>query len=1018
MDMEMSQSMRQQQSNDNSTENPRDLLEAEPAYSEVPVNLDLATLVGPDGSAQYNFTEDRIDQVSVYISAAHLATGAYIECSNPENNDVIIYTSKDIERLNSVGGWFTSPVKGNAFSIRLIYTSKLADRTNDTLVVERVRFIKSSGLRTVIGEDERVEIACVEHTLPEVFARSRAIGQISSGGVGTGWLLGAGNFVVTNHHVAGNPGPFSGRMYFNYQYETCDASGNAEGNMVMIPTKSVLRSDSKETDWALITLDEVEYREAGIQQVFGGLKLQETLPAVGTEACVAGYGNGKPLRIGYMSDGARSTIKFSRADVLRYNCDTASGNSGSPVMDTESGIALGVHYAGGGAVNYAIPSAFIWPNIQDLVPDALEKEVVGTGKVRSASFELLCFGKVITQPFSGTGLTFDALHQGRLQHFPTYSLLHAIGRNQHGEETDFYIRLSVTDTCGTSNLLSPASCEAATGRTLNLWFDAQDNSTLQMGDTVSGWAPVQVFQNGELLYNQINRFSCTMYDPYASPFDPDTAVRGTLRRDQTLWFERPEFNMGWVAVYKGEGPTSLVWKAAAESILEVPIKTATGEQVLVKLRASRYTACSLSSVNSCITCGGGSPSWLKVRYLSEDNPTVPNGRYFGLLPLMGRDWHKGDVAIPYLIDVDIAIGQIPVADAGVDQFVVATGNDACTYKLDGSKSLDPSGTGLTYQWTVLSGDFTLRNPTEAIAEVIVPKDATGVTQFELTVRNGQGETSQATTRVICVTPEVMLSGPDQVWHGSPAAFSALANFSDEAYTWKLFDVSNKPVATGMGKNWETATTLDVGVYKVQVEAYSPLGERHAITSQSLAVEVPVPVAKAGPDRSPVATYDWAWAYTLNGAESEDPLGMGLTYQWSVDRPAEWLTDADKVKALAIIPANSSGVATYTLKVTDASGAVSSDSVRLKVVLPAVRLAGPYDVSVNTRGQFTAQANFSKAAYKWTLLDERSQIMTTADGMEWATPVDLPLGRYTVILDADSSYGKRHASTSHQLQVHN
>jgi V8-like Glu-specific endopeptidase len=1017
MDTEIGQSIRQQQNQVNPAESIHDLRDAVPDYSEVPVHLDLATLVGPDGSAQYNFTEDMIDQVSAYISAARLAPGAYIECSNPENNDVIIYTSKDIERLSAGGGWLTSPVKGEAFSIRLIYTSKLADRTNDTLVVERVRFIKSSGVRSILGEDERVEIACVENTLPEIFTRSRAIGQISAGGVGTGWLLGAGNFVLTNHHVAGDPGPFSGRMYFNYQYETCDATGNAQGNMVMIPTKSVLRSDSQGTDWALVTLDDLEYREAGIQQVFGGLKLQETQAAVGTQACVVGYGNGKPLRIGYMSDGVRSTITSSSAGVLGYNCDTAGGSSGSPVLDTESGVALGVHYAGGSKQNYAVTSSLVWPKIQDLAPDALEKEVVGTGKVRSASFEFSPFRKQVSQSFSGAGLTFDALHQGRLQHFPTYSLLRTVSRNQRGEETDFFIRLSITDASGTSNLLSPASNEAATGRTLNLWVAAWDNSTLKMGDTISGWAPVQVFQNGELLYNQINHFYCGMYDPYTPPFDPDTAVRGTLRRDQTLWFERPEINMGWVAVYKGEGPTSLVWRDTAESVLEVPIKTEDGEEVVVKLRASRYTACGLYSVNSCVVCSGGYPSWLKVRYLSEDNPTVPAGRYFGLLPLMGRDWHKGDIAIPYLIDLDIAIGQIPVADAGADQFVAATSNDASTYQLDGSKSLDPSGTGLTYQWKVLSGEFTLRNPTEAIAEVVVPKDTTGVTKFELTVTNGQGETTQATTRVVCVTPEVMLSGRDQLEHGSPVAFSAQANFSDETYTWKLFDASNKTVATGMGKTWETATTLEVGVYKVQVEAYSPSGDRQAMASQSLAVAAPVPVAKAGPDRVLVASYDYAWAYTLDASESEDPLGKGLTYQWSVDRPEEWLKDADNAKALAIVPVDRTGMVTYTLKVTDASGSVDSDSVNLTIALPAVTLAGPYDVPVNTSGRFAAQANFSNATYRWTLQDISGQTVAAGYGAAWETPANLVLGRYTLTLDADSHSGKRHASTSHQLQVH-
>lgn len=96
----------------------------------------------------------------------------------------------------------------------------------------------------------------------------------------------------------------------------------------------------------------------------------------------------------------------------------------------------------------------------------------------------------------------------------------------------------------------------------------------------------------------------------------------------------------------------------------------------------------------------------------------------------------------------------PVAQAGPDQTVA--GNVLVT--LDGSKSSDPSGLALTYNWTQTSGqsvtlsDATDR-PTFTTPNLLQPVTAvSSVLTFQLTVTNSAGNTSAPSTVLITVIP--------------------------------------------------------------------------------------------------------------------------------------------------------------------------------------------------------------------------------------------------------------------------
>lgn len=112
---------------------------------------------------------------------------------------------------------------------------------------------------------------------------------------------------------------------------------------------------------------------------------------------------------------------------------------------------------------------------------------------------------------------------------------------------------------------------------------------------------------------------------------------------------------GFVALYRGQGPLSLVWFEKAYSQVKGLLKNSLGDEVLVNFRASRQTECATNSMNTAASCTSQNKfSRLVLEYFPKDNPhlVLENSVYEGIIPLQAKSW-QGEPSKNILIKVSL-----------------------------------------------------------------------------------------------------------------------------------------------------------------------------------------------------------------------------------------------------------------------------------------------------------------------------------------------------------------------------
>jgi endonuclease G len=220
----------------------------------------------------------------------------------------------------------------------------------------------------------------------------RAVGRINLAGggldwVGTGWLV-APNIVVTNRHVAREFARFDGRGFtfrmggdgpIEASVDFLQEIGS-DRTLLFKLLKPLHIEEEPGPDVAFFEIDAVSGDERLAQEI-----VLASAPGLTESAATIGYPAydsripepdlmeriyGKVYNKKRLAPGAVTSIQPKR---ILHNCTTLGGNSGSVVVDLDSGKAIGLHYSGSFlTTNYAVRA--------DVVAELLDR--VRSGRIR------------------------------------------------------------------------------------------------------------------------------------------------------------------------------------------------------------------------------------------------------------------------------------------------------------------------------------------------------------------------------------------------------------------------------------------------------------------------------------------------------------------------------------------------------------------------------------------------------------------------------------------------------------
>jgi Domain of unknown function (DUF4832)/Secretion system C-terminal sorting domain/PKD domain len=364
----------------------------------------------------------------------------------------------------------------------------------------------------------------------------------------------------------------------------------------------------------------------------------------------------------------------------------------------------------------------------------------------------------------------------------------------------------------------------------------------------------------------------------------------------------------------------------------------------------------------------------------------------------------------------------PIANAGTDLNVTMP---TSSVTIDGSASSDPDGSITTFLWTKISGptQFTIGNTTTT--STIVNNLTAGSYSFQLKVTDNGGATALDTVQVTvnpapANQPPISNAGPDQsitLPTNSVTVNGSASSDPDGSISSYLWIKISGPTQFTLGNNTSASTLLSnltAGLYSFQLKVTDNGG---AIALDTIKINVnaapanQLPVANAGADITITLPTNIA---NLNGSGSSDPDGTIASYAWSqVSGPAS-ATISTATAASTGLTGLQQGVYVFSLKVTDNSGGVNPDSVKVTVNaapnMPPVANAGASKIitlpvnSTSLDGSLSSDPDGSISTYAWTQVSGPSTSTITGATTSVATASGTVAGLYTFQLTVTDNNG--------------
>ena len=281
----------------------------------------------------------------------------------------------------------------------------------------------------------------------------------------------------------------------------------------------------------------------------------------------------------------------------------------------------------------------------------------------------------------------------------------------------------------------------------------------------------------------------------------------------------------------------------------------------------------------------------------------------------------------------------PKTNAGPDQVIILPTDSV---SLDGSASSDPDGTITSYKWTKIAGPASSNILKPDSSKTLVETLVMGVYKFELTVTDDGGLSAKDTVQIIVNDPAVNQppianAGTDQTITLPTDSMFLNGNLSLDpdgtivSYQWikisgpSSFTIINSQLVQTKVNN------LIQGTYQFELKVTDNGGLSAKDTIQ-ITVNDPSqlnhpPVANAGADQTITLPNN---TINLDGSRSSDPENNISDYVWTkISGSASFnITNANAIQTQ--VTSLVEGIYQFELKVTDAVGLFSKDTVLITV----------------------------------------------------------------------------------------
>ncbi|HVM87014.1 MAG TPA: PKD domain-containing protein [Puia sp.] len=425
------------------------------------------------------------------------------------------------------------------------------------------------------------------------------------------------------------------------------------------------------------------------------------------------------------------------------------------------------------------------------------------------------------------------------------------------------------------------------------------------------------------------------------------------------------------------------------------------------------------------------PSQASITSSSSISTTITNliqGTYVFLLTVTDNNGATGKDSIS--IVVNPAPNQPPVANAGTSTTITLPANST---SLDGTKSYDPDGSIVSYNWTELSGPSSATISGALTATPTVSNLVAGKYIFQLTVTDNSGASSSAQVNVTVNsstnTNPVANAGANQnitlpVNSVSVDGSASIAPPSSSIVSFAWLEVSGPSSAT-IANPTNVSTSINnliQGTYIFQLTVTDNNGNK-GVDSMSVTVNAAAnkpPIANAGTAKTITLPVN---SVTLDGTKSYDLDGTIVSYNWAQLSGPSTATITGSSTATATAAGLVAGQYILQLTVTDNNGSSSSAQVKITVLAalnqPPVANAGSNQtvtLPVNTvtlDGSNSYDPDGTIASYNWIKASGTGAVTITNSNTAKPTVSGLQTGSYVFQLTVTDNSG---ASANAQVTV--